>query len=84
MKDDSMMPLAIRPDHDINPGEIVFGAAALTIEDVLTVARQGAIVRLSDDPGAGRAYEHNPGYHYEHGRRPDHHRRGRSPDHGSR
>jgi histidine ammonia-lyase len=51
MKDDSMTPFAVRPDPGVNLREIVFGAAALSIEDVLTVGRQGAIVRLSDDPG---------------------------------
>jgi histidine ammonia-lyase len=50
MKDDRMMPLAVRSGPGADPGEVVFGAAALTIEDVLAVAQQGTLVRLADDP----------------------------------
>ena len=49
MRDDWMMPLAVHACAKL--GEVVFGAAALSIEDVLAIARQGAMVRLADDPG---------------------------------
>src|SRR5918996_1258804 len=35
MKDDRMMPLAVRSGPGADPGEVVFGAAALTIEHLL-------------------------------------------------
>jgi histidine ammonia-lyase len=48
-----MLPLTVGRDHGVLR-EIVFGAGALTIEDVLAVAQAGVAVRLADDPGFRR------------------------------
>ncbi len=44
-----MLSRTVARDHDAR-SEVVFGAGALTIEDVLAVAEAGVAVRLADDP----------------------------------